>query len=221
MPSTRPEVPTVVILLTGGVATSGQNSARAATELSSIAPAPLSQHLTTVKSFEQIPTIVDRIQVASCAAAITIDTGSGSGGISVGQCEFKFFTSSCALLGSLEIEVTTLTGWVHAYAGETSQPGPVTHLVKDESADAVKLLQVPNPGSAQNYIGIKGIDTNSTFKLRMRDNPAARGTLVWQGPGVYAGGAAVYSFAGRGRGRAPAVRAPDHGGAQRLRLRRR
>jgi len=229
LPDKRDNVPFVIILLTDGKASNGQNGEQAATalkdqgviiftvgvgsgidimELSAIASTPLTQYLTTVKYFSQIDTIIDRIKVTSCAAASTIDSGSGTGGISVGQCEFKFFTSSCALLSSVEITVTTLTGVVHVYAGDNAQPGPITHLQKDESSADVKVLLVDNPQNSQIYVGIKGIDASNTFTLRIRANPfknmsntqltlsEATPALsqIWEGPGEFVDGETVYSI---------------------------
>eukprot|EP00035_Acanthoeca_spectabilis_P016009 m.324062 g.324062 ORF g.324062 m.324062 type:complete len:1509 (-) comp16458_c0_seq19:1342-5868(-) len=183
--------PTNAMMISIGVGTR-----YSAAELIDMASEPVQQNVYTLKSFDRIPTIVDKISFTACQSRPIIDSGTDTNGV-VGQCEFVFFRSQCGHLQNSVVEVTSLTGNVHVYVDNTTSPGPFRFMERDESTDTRKTIIVDRePGETSPlFIGIKGIDTGSnTFTVRVFSNfftgsttsnavvaeDAANGFLVFQ-----------------------------------------
>lgn len=220
-------IPRVTIVLTDGRASNGYEPQTAAsnlrgapvnshivsigvgtrydsTELENMASSPVDQNVYTIKSFSRIPTIVDKISFTACQSRPIIDSGTDTSG-QVSQCSFVFFRSQCGHLENSVVEVTSTTGMVHVYVGNTTSPGPFRYLYKDETNAVLKSVIVTrNPGDVSPlYIGVKGVATGtSTFSVRVWSNffagntsvsanlpeDATPGTLVFEPvytPGIY------------------------------------
>lgn len=145
-----------------------------------MASEPVQQNVYTLKSFDRIPAIVDKISFTACQSRPIIDSGTDTNGV-VGQCEFVFFRSQCGHLENSVIEVTSLTGNVHVYVDNTTSPGPFRYSFKDETSSTLKSIEITRaPGDVSPmYIGVKGVATGvNTFTIRVFSNFFSGSTTV-------------------------------------------
>eukprot|EP00035_Acanthoeca_spectabilis_P014753 m.286473 g.286473 ORF g.286473 m.286473 type:complete len:2385 (+) comp16212_c0_seq1:103-7257(+) len=148
----------------------GVGNGYSATELESMASG--SENVYTTKSFDRIPAIVDRISYAACQSRPVVNCSSDTIG-EVGQCEFAFFQSPFTSDRDFVVEVTTVSGEVHVYVDNSSNPGPFRHLFRDETSDTLKSVVVTRAAGETDplFFSVKGVGTGTnSFTLRVFSN---------------------------------------------------